>query len=471
MKKIYAILFYLLLAVTVYASDNNSDTNKVISLNISAYKNHLTKPNQTIADADKALTLAIKLNYQNGIAEAYRIKGIGEYYLNLQDSAFNHYNKALEIYKKWNNERGEARVFNNIGNLYQLVDYDKALENFGYAEAIAVKYKDKQLIASLYLNMGNIYNRQAKYSKALQSYNKSKELFTELKNPEFLVQSLENLGVIYYNLHQLDTAKSMLLDANEKAKKMDMNSSIVTIDMNLTDIYITEGNYERAQKYIGEGKTYAELIKNDKDINDYIHLAYELEIKRKNYKGALDHLIEIYKSDSAGYKSNVSTRLNFLIADQNSIVQNLELQRNKAISRVTFWAGSAIAVLLLTVIALLISNVRRKATTNTQLQELNNEISRQKDNLDRINHHLEEIIDERTKDLQVKNKKLSEYSSYLSHQIRGPIATLKGLMNLEKEGLVDKQECINMMDKCVSEIDEKIIEMSDMLHDPGKTGF
>jgi hypothetical protein len=31
--------------------------------------------------------------------------------------------------------------------------------------------------------------------------------------------------------------------------------------------------------------------------------------------------------------------------------------------------------------------------------------------------------------------------------------------------LVDKQECINMMDKCVLEIDEKIIEMSDMMHD------
>jgi len=34
--------------------------------------------------------------------------------------------------------------------------------------------------------------------------------------------------------------------------------------------------------------------------------------------------------------------------------------------------------------------------------------------------------------------------------------------------LVDKQECITMMDKCVSEIDEKIIEMSDMMHDPVK---
>jgi len=75
------------------------------------------------------------------------------------------------------------------------------------------------------------------------------------------------------------------------------------------------------------------------------------------------------------------------------------------------------------------------------------------------------------RDLQIKNKKLSEYSSYLSHQIRGPIATLKGLMNLEKEGLVDQPECIRMMNKCVGEIDDKIIEMSDMLHDPRRAGF
>jgi len=127
--------------------------------------------------------------------------------------------------------------------------------------------------------------------------------------------------------------------------------------------------------------------------------------------------------------------------------------------------------LLLFSVGLLISNVRRKAKTNLKLTNLNAEVSMQKDNLDRINHHLEEIIDERTKDLQVKNKKLSEYSSYLSHQIRGPIATLKGLLNLEREGLVDEHECIRMMNKSVSEIDDKIIEMSDMLHDPGRAGF
>ena len=134
-----------------------------------------------------------------------------------------------------------------------------------------------------------------------------------------------------------------------------------------------------------------------------------------------------------------------------------------------FLGVTVVSGLLLIVVVMLVGNVKRKAKTNAQLTELNGEVSRQKDNLDRINHHLEEIIDERTRDLQVKNKKLSEYSSYLSHQIRGPIATLKGLVNLEKEGLVGQDECIKMVDKCVSDIDSKIIEMSDMLHNPEKT--
>ncbi|HEY9534545.1 MAG TPA: hypothetical protein VIQ77_08420, partial [Mucilaginibacter sp.] len=175
--------------------------------------------------------------------------------------------------------------------------------------------------------------------------------------------------------------------------------------------------------------------------------------------------------DSTNYRSNASQRFTFLMQEQKRALAAVSQQKKEELSRVIFWSIAITAGLLVVVIVLLVANVKRKATTNLQLQALNSEISRQKDNLDRINHHLEEIIDERTKDLQVKNKKLSEYSSYLSHQIRGPIATLKGLMNLEKEGLVDQLECINMMDKCVSEIDEKIIEMSDMLHDPGRASL
>ena len=133
-------------------------------------------------------------------------------------------------------------------------------------------------------------------------------------------------------------------------------------------------------------------------------------------------------------------------------------------SRARFWSIVIVVMLLVTIITLLIYNVRRSATSNRKLLELNNEITHQKDNLNLINQHLEEIINDRTKDLKAKNKQLSEYSYYLSHQIRGPIATLKGLMILENENLIDQTQCIDMMNKCVSDIDEKIIEMSAKLH-------
>nr|WP_294794234.1 tetratricopeptide repeat protein [uncultured Mucilaginibacter sp.] len=473
MKKTYAFLVFIILTTTVYGYNTKEvtpkDTAEVIALNKSAYANRFTKPRATVAEAERARIIAVQLNYTAGIAESYRIKGIGEYYLNKLDSAYNSYFSAWDMFKKINDERGIAKVLNNIGNLYQTVDYVKAIEYFNQAQEIAEKYADKKLIASLQLNMGNIYNRTNSYNKALLSYNKSHDLFKQLKDSVNLVQCLENLGDIYYKLRDYKKAEELLLQANKDAKRMDMHASIAAINMTLTDIYIAQSKFSDAEKYITEGETYSMLIdsaKNNKNIYEYKHSRYELERKRGDYEKALNQLIEIYQRDSLSYKAGNSTLLTLQQKEQDRVIDAAQAQANEEKSRIKFWAVTLVAALLLIVVGLLITNVRRKAVTNLKLQELNEEVSRQKDNLDRINHHLEEIIDERTQDLQAKNRKLSEYSSYLSHQIRGPIATLKGLMNLESESLVDQAECISLMGKCVSEIDDKIIEMSDMLHDP-----
>jgi signal transduction histidine kinase len=102
---------------------------------------------------------------------------------------------------------------------------------------------------------------------------------------------------------------------------------------------------------------------------------------------------------------------------------------------------------------------------------LNEEVVKQKNNVDRINQQLEEIIVERTKDLIIKNQKLSEYSSHLSHQIRGPVATLKGLMMLVEDKLVESNEVAPQIKKCVDDIDEKIMNINEALHDSNKEGL
>ena len=129
------------------------------------------------------------------------------------------------------------------------------------------------------------------------------------------------------------------------------------------------------------------------------------------------------------------------------------------------------AFLAFGVIFLLIKNVKRSRRDNKLLTLLNEEVLRQKEDLDRVNHHLEEIIDKRTQDLKIKNKKLSEYSSHLSHQIRGPVATLKGLLILEKDQLIEVEEFVEQLTKCVHDIDEKIMHINRTLNDDSITSL
>jgi tetratricopeptide (TPR) repeat protein len=478
MKKFFPAIFFIFFAIHVYASNADGingiigqDTNAVLQLTKQAYEARLTNAQQTINAGNKALELATRLKYNFGIAEAYRVRGIGQYYMNNPEDAINSYINALPYFKKANSKKGEAQIYNNIGNLYRDNNYDAALEYFQKALDIGHEINDKSLIAKAYLNIGSLYFRQQSYNQALKYYHESELIFNVLKDSVNLMQVSQNRGAAYYYLNQLPLAEQLLTDANKKAKDKDLNESVASIDLTLALVYIAESKFDDAGRVVSEGLTYSRIIKDEKLEHDFNLTSYQLEFKRKNYEKAVYYLKKVYDQDSVLNKNSLYAQINiFEIKHKQEEQQEQNIINNQTIKyeRAQFWGAAIAAGLLLIVIGLLISNVKRKTKTNTQLTALNEEVSRQKDNLDRVNHHLEEIIDERTKDLQIKNKKLSEYSSYLSHQIRGPIATLKGLMNLEKEGLVDQQECIVMMDKCVSEIDEKIIEMSDMMHDPGK---
>ncbi|WP_184550379.1 tetratricopeptide repeat protein [Mucilaginibacter sp. FT3.2] len=476
MKRTIIFLLFFFTAFSLYASDMDGvtklDTNEVISVNKHAMDNRLTDPEQSVMDATKALAMARKINYNNGIAEAYRVLGLANYYLDQPEKSFENYLSAVAFFVKAGNLAGEAKVYNNVGNLYRDHDTNRSLDYFFKSLAIANKINNIPLIASLNLNLGNVYTRKNSYSQALKYYEKSRVIFSELKDSVNLVQCSQNIGVVYFQLRQFDKSLSLLLDANAAAKRMDLNESIASIDLTLASLYMIQKKFDDAERIVKEGVTYTQLVKDPKLEYDYKHTTYELEYNRKDYAKAMFYLREIYKVDSANFKTNTSVQMRLIEATRKQEEQQKESERaaeRQAYDRTKFWAVTIVAGLLLVVIGLLVGNVKRKAKTNSQLTLLNGEVSRQKDNLDRINHHLEEIIDERTKDLQIKNRKLSEHSSYLSHQIRGPIATLRGLINLEKEGLVDQEECITMMDKCVSEIDEKIIDMSDMLHNPSRT--
>lgn len=58
------------------------------------------------------------------------------------------------------------------------------------------------------------------------------------------------------------------------------------------------------------------------------------------------------------------------------------------------------------------------------------ELDKKNDEIERINANLEEIVEQRTKVLEDQNKRISEYAFINAHNLRGPLASILGLINL-----------------------------------------
>ncbi len=444
------------------------------ALNKKAYDARLTDPKKTISIGKQANKIATKLNLIKEIAEANRVIGIGFYYLNEKDSAVSRYLVAIDQFQQIKDELGEAKVLNNIGNLWKETDYDIALSYYQKVLKIAKKHHKEDLIAGSYMNIGNTYYRKKKYHIALKNYELSNQIFSEINNQVGYIQSLQNLGVIYYHLNNIDKAEKLLLDAYKKAKEHKLNSIVSTMNLTLSSIYIKKNNFKKAEEYINEGVAIAELTNDTKILYDFIYTNYELEAKRKNYKKALHYLREINLLDSVNYTKTITSNINLiqktLKQEQTQKENELTIEAQKNAKKLSLAIG-IVAALCLFVIFLLVRSNRKSKLSNKELILLNEEVLKQKNNVDRINHKLEEIIAERTKDLIIKNQKLSEYSSHLSHQIRAPVATLKGLMMLVEDKLVTSNEVAPQIKKCVDDIDEKIMGINEALHDSSRKGL
>jgi tetratricopeptide (TPR) repeat protein len=316
--------------------------------------------------------------------------------------------------------------------------------------------------------MGNIYYTMGNYNAALKSFQNSRISFTRLNDSVNLVVSMQNLGNVYYKLRNYEESEHTLLEAISKAKKLDLNNSIASMSIFLSNIYIDKKDYKKAEQLLIESEQYVKHSNDLKLEQDFLYTSYHFEDGRKNYYKALQFLKKVYKKDSI---ANNATMTEQLTRQEVQFKERAKARENELIiarqknNKILFWASSVVSALLLVVVGLLYYSNTRKIKTNKQLTILNSEILQQKEELDWINQRLEKIIDERTKDLQIKNQKLSEYSWHLSHQIRGPVATMKGLMLLEKDRLIENDEFVIQLGKCLVDIDEKITNINEALHD------
>ncbi len=100
-----------------------------------------------------------------------------------------------------------------------------------------------------------------------------------------------------------------------------------------------------------------------------------------------------------------------------------------------------------------------------EIQKQNEEILTQTEEIQSMNDNLEELVEERTSELEKKNKALEEYAFITAHNLRAPVASILGLVNLasklelkegDKEIISHLNDSAQRLDAIVQSITEAI---------------
>jgi preprotein translocase subunit SecA/nephrocystin-3 len=151
-------------------------------------------------------------------------------------------------------EYAKALVLKGI-LLYQIGDYQKALEYYQKALSIRKKLYDvnHHILVSSYISIGGVCNVQGVYPKAIEYYNKALSIL-EMKlttNHRTTAILYNNMGLVYHNLGDYSKALEYYRKSLSISKKVlgENHPDTATSYNNIGGVYNDQGNFPKALEY------------------------------------------------------------------------------------------------------------------------------------------------------------------------------------------------------------------------------
>lgn len=239
---------------------------------------------------------------------------MGLLYQKLSDynTALEHHNRCLEIYKKYDFQRGISNQYNDIGNIYtKLEKFEKALNIYKTSYNMKKKTKNKKDIANALSNIGITHSHLKQFDKALIYLDSSIVIYKQLKDFGSLSSTHKNLGNIFLKKNQLQKAAMHFDYSLEYAKNSDDKRAIYLAKEGLSEIAFVNGNYKNAYTLQQESLTLKENILSDEKRNELANIKAKFEYEKK--EAILEAVFENEKTiDEAKIKHQILVR-NFSI--------------------------------------------------------------------------------------------------------------------------------------------------------------
>ncbi len=298
------------------------DTAKVNTLNAIAFEYRSNKPDTAIYFANEALSLATKVNFKMGVADAYLWIGTAITNLGKYEKALSPLNDALRLYdqllqitigaEKTENKSKiftqKAKCYNNIGNIYYYQgNFPEALKNYLASLKIREEIGDKKGIADSYNNIGNIYVSQGNYPDGLKNHLACLKIKEEIGDKNGISVSYNSIGNVYFYQGNYPEALKNYLASLKIQEEIGDKHGIATSYYSIANIYIYQDNYPDALKNYLASLIIREKIEDKKGIADsYLGIGNIYYLQGNYSDGLKNYLASLKFQEEIGDKQGIA---------------------------------------------------------------------------------------------------------------------------------------------------------------------
>ncbi len=327
--------------------------------------------------------------------------GLVYYKLGNFELALDYYLQSLKAKKESNDIFGLDQVLVNVGLCYNLLSkYEIANEYFEKALQSCDSSCDKEIIIQSKTGLGNSFFGQENYPQAELYFKESLDLSIKEKNQRFQIENLIELTKLYLLLDDLIAAEIYL-------RQIDGLGELVQYKENLLSLYELSADYYTRIKSFEQANRFQKKYSILKDSIYASRVIKNLNKVQTQFAQRENLAIIASKDQVLALNEEVITQqraLNWLLA-------------------VVIFLTSALGVMIY-------RNYKKATTVSTALATAKRIIEGQ-------NLLLDNQVQEKTKELVNTNEALVKVNDELdnfiyktSHDIRGPLASLKGMVNL-----------------------------------------
>jgi signal transduction histidine kinase len=368
----------------------------------------------------RAYGIAKRNNQLEELSKVLNLLAISYTYSANYDEALKSNFEALTVNEGRNDIEDISISCNNIGLVYfKLRNYEEALKYYNRSLEAKRKIKSDFDLDRLYINMALCYNQLREYEDAQSSIESAFAICKTSCSDEMKMEAELCLGISLLERGGTDESKTHFEVSLGLSKKLKVKNFEIECLSNIASIYLTSDDAPKALSVLQEAETIAksgEYLEPLLDVYKKFSSIYE---KKQDYKNSAFYskkysdlrdsvLSEELINNLATIQSKYAERENLSTIADNEKVIEAQQRLNYAIAIIIF--------LSFVFIFMIMRNSRMVRSLNSKLAILVQEKTME---LVKANHSLKQVNDE-----------LDNLVYKTSHDIRGPLATLKGVCNI-----------------------------------------